>query len=97
MTGSQDLEERFRIELESEMERRWLASPLADWMDAHHAFAAEMLTDAKMDWEQAAAAFATAGLRDGHGHPPTADVTCETWQRVEARRRVAVQLRQRKG
>jgi hypothetical protein len=49
MIGSSDeIMERFRRDIEEEMERRVLTSPLAEWMAQHHDEAAELLKHGHM-------------------------------------------------
>lgn len=92
-----DLQERLRQAVEREMEERWLTSTLAEWMQQHHAEAAELLGHQGMNWTKAAQAFAGSGLRDQLGQAPTHDTARETWRRVQERRRAGLQLRKRKG
>jgi len=93
MSGPADIMARFRRGVDEEMERRWLSSPLAEWMATHHDRAAELLAHQHMNWAKAAEAFAGAGLTDQLGEQPTAETARETWQLVEARRRARMQLR----
>lgn len=75
-----DLQDRFRGEVEREMVARLLTSSLAEWMESHHGEAAEMLGHKRMDWDMAAAALGANGVKDQVGQPPTAD----TARNVEA-------------
>ncbi|MDB5317764.1 MAG: hypothetical protein JWO24_3608 [Rhodospirillales bacterium] len=92
-----DLQNRFRSEFEREMEERWLASSLAEWMETHHGEAAELLGHKRMDWGMVAQALGAHGLTGPAGQPPTAESARETWKRVEARRRPGMKLRKAKG
>jgi hypothetical protein len=91
-----DFMDRFREGVERETEALVLGSPLAEWLDTHHAEAAELLNHAGLDWKHAAELFAGQGLRDHLRKPPTAETARETWRRVEERRRAGLKLRKGK-
>jgi hypothetical protein len=91
------LQDRFRSEVELEVDERWLTSSLAEWMETHHDEAAELLGHKRMDWHKAAAALGAYGLKDLAGHTPTAETARETWKRVEARRSARMKLREAKA
>ncbi|WP_424813588.1 hypothetical protein [Roseococcus sp. YIM B11640] len=90
---SDHLQERFRLGLLEEMDRRWERCSLVEWLSAHHAEAVEVLNHGRMDWGHAAKLFARQGLRDGLGREPTAETAREAWRRVEERRRAGMRIR----
>ncbi len=91
-----DLQKKFRAEVERQAEELWLTSSLAEWINTHHGEAAKLLGHKRMDWSKAAEALGAHGLKDPAGRPPTAETARETWLRVEARRRAGMKLRQAK-
>jgi hypothetical protein len=89
--------DRLREEVERETAGCWLTSPLAEWMETHHAEAVQLLNHRNLDWEHAAELFAAQGLRDLGDKAPTAESARDTWKRVEARRRAGMKLRKSKA
>ncbi len=73
-----DVQDRLR----AEVDRSWIASPLARWMREHHD-QFEQLLGSGLTWQSAAAHFAHAGLADAGGRAPTASTAAETWQRLQ--------------
>ncbi|MBR0654585.1 hypothetical protein [Plastoroseomonas arctica] len=92
-----EMQKRFRAEVERQLDSCRLASTLAEWMDAHHSEAAALLGHARMDWAKAAEALGAHGLKDQTGQQPTAETARETWLWVEARRQVGTMLRNARG
>ena len=56
---------------------------LRAWMAENRAAFEERLLTRKPDWPTLAGVFASAGLLDSRGNPPTAEATRKTWQRVK--------------
>jgi hypothetical protein len=88
-----DFMDKFREEVERAAVGPCLTSPLAEWMDTHHAQATQILSQAHADWLVVAEVFRAFGITDQTGKPPTAESARETWKRVEARRRAGMKLR----
>jgi len=72
-----ELQARFRRQLDAELQRR----DLATWMRAHRAEVEALLAEGEMDWANAAARLAGAGMLVD-GQPPTAETAEATWRRV---------------
>jgi hypothetical protein len=73
-----DVQDRLR----AEVDRSWIASPLARWMREHRA-QFEQLLGSGLTWQSAAAHFANVGLVDAGGRAPTAKTAAETWRRLQ--------------
>jgi hypothetical protein len=71
---------------DEDLQRRLLASPLAEWLSINYDRAAEPLKRKNMCWAIAAETFRALGLKDHRNLPPTAETARETWLCVEARR-----------
>ena len=56
---------------------------LRAWMIENRAAFEERLLTRKPDWPTLAAVFASAGLLDSRGKPPTSEAARKTWQRVK--------------
>ncbi|MBR0669164.1 hypothetical protein GXW71_32740 [Roseomonas hellenica] len=83
-----DMLQEFGHELDAETSQKWLASPLAMWMEQNHAEAVELFERQAVNWARAAGTFVARGLTDHNGNLPTAETMQETWSRVAWRRRL---------
>lgn len=79
--------QEFQRQLDAETSQKWLASPLAMWMEQNDAEAVALFERQAVNWARAAITFAARGLTDHNGKLPTAETVQETWLRVARRRR----------
>jgi hypothetical protein len=86
------LYERFRAVLMDELRRHDLEA----WMRTHRAEVETLLAGGEMDWTQAAAHFAAAGLRVGEQRPNARSAEA-TWRRVTDKSAPSKRRRPTKG